>query len=81
MQITITVDQLHAKNACKDGMKWFATFAPSGSITVDWTSELQVGLVSTWGFHRWIGWAVRHTGIQPLAVIDLEVVKEREFGR
>ena len=26
-------------------------------------------------------WAVRHTGIQPLAVIDLEVVKDWEFGR
>ena len=60
----ITIEMLRAKNACEDGLAWFADLFPDGLSVPEWTPMHQALLLGDSGGRKWWGWAVA-SGLLP----------------
>lgn len=72
--VTVTYEQLVDLDACQGGLDWFDALAVGGSITLDWTPEIQVNFIKYMGFHQWYGWAFHHSLIPSWGMcgVDME---------
>jgi uncharacterized protein YjbI with pentapeptide repeats len=56
--ITITRKQLTSLDACAEGLAYFDSIAPEGTLAIDWSVATQIKLAVE--AHRWIWWAREH---------------------